>query len=209
MLYRRSPNTKGDLSLKSMTAIRLSLLASGAVGVLLLATLLHAQAPAGDPVRGKAIYEGKGNCQSCHRVDGVGSRLGPDLSEIGVPRRGRGGPGKAKQAALVPAPTLDLAELESSIVDPDAEVAPANRLIRVVMKNGTAITGRLLNHDNFTVQMIDPQGKLRSFVKADLRESTVLTKGLMPSYKDRLSPQEVADVVAYLSTLKGPDASLR
>jgi mono/diheme cytochrome c family protein len=41
-------------------------------------------------------------------------------------------------------------------------------------------------------------------MKADLKESTVLTKGLMPSYKDRLSSQEVADVVAYLATLKGP-----
>ncbi len=185
-----------------MTAIRLSVaaVALGALGVLLLA-----QTPAGDPARGKAIYEGKGDCQSCHRVDGVGARLGPDLSDIGVPRRsGRGRAGKGKQAAPAPAPTLNLEALETSIVDPDAEVAPANRLVRVVMKDGTAITGRLLNHDNFTVQMIDPQGKLRSFVKADLRESTVLTKGLMPSYKDRLSPQEVADVVAYLATLKGP-----
>jgi quinoprotein glucose dehydrogenase len=183
-----------------MTAIRLSVaaVALGALGVLLLA-----QTPAGDPVRGKAIYEGKGDCQSCHRVDGVGARLGPDLSDIGVPRRsGRGG--KGKQAAPAPAPTLNLEALETSIVDPDADVAPANRLVRVVMKDGTAITGRLLNHDNFTVQMIDPQGKLRSFIKADLRASTVLTKGLMPSYKDRLSPQEVSDVVAYLATLKGP-----
>ena len=69
--------------------------------------------------------------------------------------------------------------------------------------------GRLLNHDNFTVQFLDPQGKLHSYMKADLKESTVLTKGLMPSYKDRLSPQEVADVVAYLATLKGPSGSSR
>lgn len=172
--------------------------ASGAMGVVLLA-----QQPAGDPVRGKAIYLGKGDCQSCHRVNGTGSRLGPDLSEIGVPRAGGGGRG-------VPAPTpaaaaaANLAALETSILDPDAEVATSNRLVRVVMKDGTSITGRLLNHDNFTVQLIEPQGKLRSFQKADLRESSVLVKGLMPSYKGRLSDQEVADVVAYLSTLKGP-----
>jgi putative heme-binding domain-containing protein len=185
-------------------------LACGAVGVLLLA-----QAPAGDPVRGKAIYDGKGDCQSCHRINGVGSRLGPDLSDIGVPRGGggRGGGGGAapaagKQAAPAPAPapapTLNLTALETSILDPDAEVTPANRLVRVVTKDGKSVTGRLLNHDNFTVQFIDPQGKLRSYMKADLKESTVLTKGLMPSYKDRLSSQEVADVVAYLATLKGP-----
>ena len=175
-----------------MTLIRpgVAALATGALGILLLA-----QAPAGDAARGKAIYEGKGDCASCHRVNGAGSRLGPDLSEIGVPHAA------GKQAAPV---TVNLTALETSIVDPDADVALANRQVRVVTKDGKSVTGHLLNHDNFTVQFIDPQGKLRSYVKADLKESTVLTRGLMPSYKDRLSSQEVADVVAYLATLKGP-----
>src|SRR5262245_34827647 len=60
----------------------------------------QAQAPAielppGDAVRGKAIFEGtKANCQSCHRVNGVGSLFGPDLSTIGAaPARGGGGRG--------------------------------------------------------------------------------------------------------------------
>ena len=163
-----------------------------------LVCLLLGQEPAGDAVRGKAIYEGKGNCQSCHRIHGTGGRLGPDLSDIGVPRGGgRGG----KQG---PSPTVNLNALETSITDPDAEIALGNRLVRVVTKDGKTVTGRLLNHDNFTVQFIDPDGKLRSYQKSDLKESTVLTKGLMPSYKDRLTSQEVADVVAYLATLKGP-----
>ena len=175
-----------------MSAIRLCI---GLSALVALGFLLLGQEPAGDPARGKAIYEGKGNCQSCHRIDGSGGRLGPDLSDIGVPR-GRGG----KQG---PAPTVNLSALETSITDPDADVALGNRLVRIVTKDGKSVTGRLLNHDNFTVQFIDPEGKLRSYQKSDLRESTVLTKGLMPSYKDRLTSQEVADVVAYLSTLKG------
>jgi mono/diheme cytochrome c family protein len=40
-------------------------------------------------------------------------------------------------------------------------------------------------------------------MKSDLRESAVLTKSQMPSYKGKLSDQEVADLVAYLLTLKG------
>jgi putative heme-binding domain-containing protein len=181
-----------------MNTIRIGVvaLAFGLLGVLLLA-----QGPSGDPARGKAIYEGKGDCASCHRINGVGSRLGPDLSEIGVPRGGRGG---GKQGTPAPEPTLNLTALETSIVDPDADVAISNRLVRVATKDGKSVTGRLLNHDNFTVQFLDPQGKLHSYMKADLKESIVLTKGLMPSYKDRLSSQEVADVVAYLATLKGP-----
>ena len=186
-----------------MKTIRLGVacLACGSLGILLLA-----QEPAGDAARGKAIYEGKGDCASCHRINGAGGRLGPDLSDIGVPRgggRSGGGGGGGKQATPAPAPTLNLTALKTSIVDPDADVALSNRLVRIVTKDGKSVTGKLLNHDNFTVQFLDPQGKLHSYVKADLKESTVLTKGLMPSYKDRLSAQEVSDVVAYLATLKG------
>jgi mono/diheme cytochrome c family protein len=36
-----------------------------------------------------------------------------------------------------------------------------------------------------------------------LREYTVVTTSTMPSYKDKLSAQEMADLVAYLLTLKG------
>src|SRR4029450_9142843 len=50
--------------------------------------------PAGDAVRGKTIFEGKGNCQNCHRVNGVGSLFGPDLSAICAPPRGGGGGGR-------------------------------------------------------------------------------------------------------------------
>jgi mono/diheme cytochrome c family protein len=42
-----------------------------------------------------------------------------------------------------------------------------------------------------------------SLTKADLRELTVLTSSPMPSYRGRLSDEEIADVVAYLLTLKG------
>jgi precorrin-6B methylase 2/mono/diheme cytochrome c family protein len=44
-----------------------------------------ARAP-GDPVAGKALFEGRGGCVSCHAVEGRGSKAGPDLSWIGVLR---------------------------------------------------------------------------------------------------------------------------
>src|ERR1051326_8565942 len=37
----------------------------------------------GDPARGKGVFEGKGACLTCHRAKGKGSRLGPELSDIG------------------------------------------------------------------------------------------------------------------------------
>ena len=80
---------------------------------------------------------------------------------------------------------------------------PINRPVRAVTKNGAVVNGRRLNEDTYTVQLIDEQEKLISLTKADLREYTILTISPMPSYKDRLSENELADVVAYLLSLKG------
>jgi len=139
-------------------------------------------AATGDAMRGKSIFDGKGSCASCHRVNGNGSRVGPDLSRIGQVRRS--------------------IELEQSLADPAAEVLPANRSYRVALKDGTTVTGRLLNHDTFTVQLLDSKEQLRSFVKADLKEYG-FAPTTMPSYKGKLDAQETADVVSYLVSLKG------
>jgi putative heme-binding domain-containing protein len=137
----------------------------------------------GNAVRGKTIFEGKGQCLNCHRADGKGSYLGPDLTDIGVTRRA--------------------AQLERSIVDPDAEILPQNRFYRVVTKDGAVIVGKLLNLDTFSVQMMDSEQQLRSFEKANLKEFGFVAKSPMPSYKDKLSSEELSDLVAYLVTLKG------
>ena len=142
----------------------------------------------GDPANGKLIFEGKGTCTSCHRIKGNGSHFGPDLSEVGA---------------------RSPEQLQTSILDPDAEIAPANRIVRVVSKNGTTTIGRLLNEDTFSLQMIDKTERLLSFQKADLREYAFETKSPMPSFKDKLSAQEVADVVAYLGTFKPPPGAGR
>ena len=140
---------------------------------------------AGDPVRGRALFEGKGRCGICHRVDGVGGGPGPDLTRIGQLRRS--------------------SELEQSLVDPDAEVLPNNRSVRVVTREGAAITGLLLNHDTFTLQMLDSTGTLRAFAKAELKSQSFVPSP-MPSAAGTLSPAEVTDVVSYLVSLKGRPA---
>jgi putative heme-binding domain-containing protein len=146
------------------------------------AAAAQAGAVTGDPARGRGIFVSKGGCNSCHRVAGDGSGLGPDLTRIGAVR-----------GAL---------ELERSLVDPAADVQANNRFYRVVMRDGTAVTGRLLSHDTFTVQLLDTTEQLRSFTKSDLREHG-FAPSPMPSFRDTLTPQEIADVVSYLASLKG------
>ena len=79
---------------------------------------------------------------------------------------------------------------------------PTSRFYRVVMRDGTVVSGRLLGHDTFTVQLLDTTEKLRSFSKSDLREHGFTTSP-MPSYRGTLTPQGIADVVSYLASLKG------
>ena len=139
--------------------------------------------PGGSAARGKEVLEGKGACLHCHRVKEAGSRLGPDLSDIGAIRR--------------------VAELEQSILDPDASVLPQHRFFRLVTRDGTTYTGRILNQDTFTVQIIDAQQRLLSFPRTDVREFSAIAKSPMPSYKEKLSSQELTDLLWYLVSLKG------
>jgi putative heme-binding domain-containing protein len=136
----------------------------------------------GDVRRGRAVFEGKGECLDCHRVRGEGSRVGPDLTAIGQLRRA--------------------GEIERSLLEPEAEVQPENRFYKVTPKNGDPVTGRLLNRDTFTVQLLDLDEQLRSFRIAELREQG-FDATPMPSVRGELSSQEIADVVSYLSSLRG------
>lgn len=155
--------------------------------VVLATAIAHAQGnaplPAGNPSAGAGIVTGKGQCLSCHRIRDAGSRLGPDLTDVGVSRRAE--------------------QLHASLVDPDAEILPENRRYRVVTRDGTTISGRILNHDTFQVLMMDAKEQLRSFEKSQLREYGFVKDSGMPSYREKLTAQELADVVAYLIMLKG------
>jgi putative heme-binding domain-containing protein len=137
----------------------------------------------GDAGRGRGVVDGKGACAQCHRIGGQGSRVAPELTDIGA--------------------TRSAASLLRSMTDPSSQMMPINRPVRAVTRDGRTVNGRRLNEDTYTVQLIDDQERLVSLVKADLREYTILTSSPMPSFRDRLTPDEIADVVAYLLSLKG------
>jgi putative heme-binding domain-containing protein len=137
----------------------------------------------GVAARGKAVVDGKGQCLTCHSIGASGGHMGPALSDIGLQRR-----------------SVDLMQ---SLVDPGAEVRPENRAVRIAMKDGRTVSGRFLNQDTFSIQLIDSTDRLLSLDKSSIRESSLLTTSAMPSYRGKLSAQELADVVSYLSSLKG------
>jgi putative heme-binding domain-containing protein len=142
-----------------------------------------ASVKAGDTARGRAVFEGKGGCVACHRVGNVGSRVAPNLSDIGSQRS----PGS----------------IQRTLVDPSSQMMPINRPVRLVKKDGTTINGRRLNEDTYSLQVIDDKERLHSILKADLKEFTISKTSPMPSYKDTLNSAELADLLGYLLSLKG------
>lgn len=137
----------------------------------------------GDPARGKLIFDGKGACLNCHRVKDAGSRIAPDLTDVGALRRA--------------------VELRRSLLEPDADVLPQHRAIRVVTKDGKNFTGRLLNQDAFSIQILDSTQHLQSFSKLNVTSYTFAEHSPMPSVEGKLSSAELTDLLAYLVSLKG------
>jgi putative heme-binding domain-containing protein len=138
----------------------------------------------GNAARGKTVFEGKGACGTCHRVKDVGALgLAPDLTEVGTQRTAQ--------------------SLHQSLVDPTSVMMPINRPVRIVTRAGQTINGRRLNEDTYSVQLINDQGRLQSVLKSDIREYQIITVSPMPSFSKTLTGEEIADLVAYLQTLRG------
>ncbi|MGK0258292.1 MAG: putative heme-binding domain-containing protein [Candidatus Azotimanducaceae bacterium] len=135
----------------------------------------------GDATDGAKLFRRKGECGSCHRVNGQGPRTAPDLSDIGMHRTP--------------------AALKRSLVDPKNSLLPINRPVTLVTLNNDTISGRRLNEDTYSVQLIDARGQLRSVLKSDLRAYEVSEE---PTHRPtKLSEEEVADLVGYLLSLRG------
>ena len=101
----------------------------------------------GDPEKGKALFENEGGCLGCHRVNGKGSRKALNLSDAGT---------------LHPA-----SYLQRALVDPNGTAAglPESRMVRAVTSKGTVVTGRRLNEDTYTIQLMDDHENLVSLGK--------------------------------------------
>ena len=136
----------------------------------------------GDPEAGQALFTGKGNCSSCHMVNGRGGRLGPDLSRVAERR--------------------DPDELRADLLDPDAEVEPRWWSVTATVQGGAAVEGLRMSEDTFTLRLIDADERLWSFSKGELRSYDQRKTSTMPSARGTLSDSEIDDLVAYLFTLR-------
>ena len=143
--------------------------------------------PRGNAENGKQIYQKM--CVACHRVDGVGGRLGPDLSRIGVAR--------SREAIVL----RIVGDVEGS--------RPGYQPVTLTPETGPPITGVKKNEDLFSVQIMDSRERIQGYEKDKMKAVQNGTRSLMPAFgSNRLSASDLDDLVRYLQTLRGFDPSV-
>jgi len=136
----------------------------------------------GDPRRGRMLYMSRGSCSDCHRLNGSGGRIGPDLSDLGWRR----------------APE----HIRASIAEPSESIDGSYRTVEVRTEAGAVVRGVLRNEDRFSIQLFDEFENLRSFQKAELTAIDKPEESLMPPLASFFRGRDLDDLVAYLYSLR-------
>jgi cytochrome c oxidase cbb3-type subunit 3 len=135
----------------------------------------------GDSAKGAAAFQSR--CSGCHMVNGTGGRMGPDLSGIGDKR--------------------SPSNLRTSVLDANASIVPGWAIARVTLADGSRVSGVKINEDQFSVMIREGNGKIHHIAKAGAKQIDVDSKSSMPSYQGVIPDAELADLVAYLFSLRG------
>ncbi|MBX9681348.1 MAG: c-type cytochrome [Gemmataceae bacterium] len=138
----------------------------------------------GSPDKGSTLFRAKeSTCNTCHIVNGDGKDVGPNLSEIGK--------------------KLSREAIWESILYPSAGIAHNYETYVVETKAGGVQTGLLVSNTAEGIVLKGADGIQRTFKKDDVEEFKKTAISLMPAdLHKNLTPQDLADVVEYLATLK-------
>jgi hypothetical protein len=136
-----------------------------------------------NPKAGERIFHHAkvGLCANCHRHNGRGNVVGPDLSAVA----GRG----------------DRASILQAILEPNRDVAPQFYPWSLVTTDGKTFTGILLRKGGSSGKEFyrDINGQERGFVKSDIEMRRETKTSLMPKdLTDLLTEYEIRDLLAFL-----------
>jgi len=141
----------------------------------------------GDAAVGEAVF--RRQCASCHQVDGVGAKVGPQLDGVG--QRG-------------------LDRVVEDVLDPNRNVDVAFRMTTIVTAAGRVVVGLVASDDGAALVCVDQQGKEFSVPTRDIESRTLAPVSLMPAnFHETLSPEETRHLFAYLLSLRTPPPTTR
>ncbi|MES2221488.1 MAG: c-type cytochrome [Acidobacteriota bacterium] len=133
----------------------------------------------GNPDAGRGIFYGKGQCSNCHMILGNGGFMAAELTSYARNR------------------TAD--EIRRAIVDPDAELRPTSRVVKVRSRDGKSLTGVVRAEDNMNIILQTDDGRYHFLSRSNLISVDYTNHSLMPrDYGIRLTSQELDDLVAFL-----------
>jgi putative heme-binding domain-containing protein len=140
----------------------------------------------GDPAAGERVFfHPRGpRCYACHRVDGRGAAIGPELSYIGR--------------------SLSRDKLIESILTPSKEIAPQFVTWQIVTRDGRVRTGIIVSEGfDSTITLADAQGKLEVIHRTAVEERHALPTSIMPErLYDLMTRREFLDLIAFLEQRK-------
>lgn len=145
----------------------------------------HALTHPGDPARGRQLFRqaSSTHCLACHRVEGEGGTVGPDLTHIG---------GKFGRPHLIEA-----------LLEPSRQIVEGYRTRVIRTRDGQMLTGIVQQRTPQTWKIIEASGQVRQIAVDQIEEQRDSPLSLMPHGLARLlSPDELTDLVAYLETLR-------
>ncbi|HUE71073.1 MAG TPA: hypothetical protein VMP01_09305, partial [Pirellulaceae bacterium] len=138
----------------------------------------------GDVRRGQQVFHGqKAVCNACHAVGYVGGKSGPDLTRIAQIRSER--------------------DLLESILFPSASLVRSYEPILVLTTDGRQLNGVIKNETDSEIVLVTGPNKEERIPRSDIEAQKPSTVSVMPAGLDKqLSQQELADLIAFLKSLK-------
>ncbi|MEX1137137.1 MAG: family 16 glycoside hydrolase [Balneolales bacterium] len=126
-------------------------------------------------------------CASCHRFDGFGGDIGPDLGTVGRRFNNR--------------------RLVEKIIDPNILISDQYNTSEVTMKNGDTIVGLIAERsENLEIYTRDPDQPPTVVLRDDVSSiEDVKISQMPPGLINSLNPDELSDLIAYLRSGGDPD----
>ncbi len=138
------------------------------------------QLPA-DPRRGKALFEK--HCSACHKLDGVGFEVGPDLSAL---------------------TTLSTDFLLRAILNPNRDVDARYQSYTALMDDGRVVSGQIVSETASSVTLMEQEAKQHVLLRNQMEELHASGKSAMPEgLEQNIRKQDMANILAYV---KGADS---
>jgi putative heme-binding domain-containing protein len=140
---------------------------------------------AGNPQAGKKLFDDPKvtRCASCHRVNGKGEDVGPDLSQIG---------GK-----------FDRSHLIESLLDPSRQIVEGYRTTTILTTGGKSWSGIVREESKKDLVLVEATGKRHRIAKMDIEVRGFSKISLMPDgLVNELTREQFTDLIAYLESLR-------